>query len=176
MTDLPGGGLLAVGWVTVLGERIRDEAVLWTAADPAGPWREVSLPSTGAGTQRPTAVDCTEDHCIVAGSSDEDVALWRVDLADGRVVPARPRTALSDVVHSSAPVIRVAAGEVDTVAHSEPAGGAAGDRDGTTRVVRMAPGGEKAPAELPGRLAAMATEPRGAVLVATTTAAWRHDP
>ena len=29
---------------------------------------------------------------------------------------------------------------------------------------------------LPGRLAAMATEPRGAVLVATTTAAWRHDP
>lgn len=177
VTDLPDVGLVAVGWVTVLGERIRDEAVLWTAADPAGPWREVSLPSTGAGTQRPTAVDCTDDHCVVAGSSDEDVALWRVDLADGRVVPARPRTVLSDVVHSSAPVIRVAAGEVDTVAHSEPAGGAVGGREGTTRVVRTAPGDEDlATTELPGRLAAMATEPSGAVVVATTTAAWRHEP
>ena len=83
----PGGGLLAVGWVTVLGDRIRDEAVLWTAAEPAGPWREVSLPSTGAGTQRPMAVDCAADHCVVAGSSDEDVVLWRVALTDdGRAV------------------------------------------------------------------------------------------
>lgn len=37
VTDLPDGDLLAVGWVTVLGDRIRDEAVVWTAADPAGP-------------------------------------------------------------------------------------------------------------------------------------------
>ena len=178
VTDLPDGDLLAVGWVTVLGDRIRDEAVVWTAADPAGPWREVSLPSTGGGTQRPMAVDCAADHCVVAGSSDTDVVLWRVDLTDDGLAPTRPRTALPDAVHSPAPVIQTAAGAVDTVAHSEPA---RGEQPGTTRVVRADGDVEElSVTELPGRLAAMATEPRGAVVVATTTAdrslAWRHDP
>lgn len=178
VTDLPDGGLLAVGWVTVLGDRIRDEAVLWTAAEPAGPWREVSLPSTGAGTQRPMAVECAADHCVVAGSSDEDVVLWRVALTDDGLAPARARTVLPDAVRSPAPTIRVAAGDVDTVAHSEPA---RGEQPGTTRVVRVEAGAEELPAtELPGRLAAMATDPRGAVVVATTTddrtRTWRRAP
>lgn len=178
VTDLPDGDLLAVGWVTVLGDRIRDEAVVWTAADPAGPWREVSLPSTGGGTQRPMGVDCAADHCVVAGSSDTDVVLWRVDLTDDGLAPTRPRTALPDAVHSPAPMIRTAAGAVDTVAHSEPA---RGEQPGTTRVVRAdADVEELSVTGLPGRLAAMANEPRGAVVVATTTAdrtrAWRHDP
>lgn len=178
VTDLPGGGLLAVGWVTALGDRIRDEAVLWTAPDPAGPWREVSLPSTGGGAQRAMAVDCAADHCVVAGSSDEDVVLWRVALTDDGLAPARPRTVLPDAVHSPAPTIRTAAGAVDTVAHSEPA---RGEQPRTTRVVRVEAGAEELPAtELPGRLAAMATDPRGAVVVATTTAdrtrTWRRAP
>lgn len=124
------------------------------------------------------AVDCAADHCVVAGSSDEDVVLWRVALTDDGLAPARPRTVLPDAVHSPAPTIRTAAGAVDTVAHSEPA---RGEQPRTTRVVRVEAGAEELPAtQLPGRLAAMATDPRGAVVVATTTAdrtrTWRRAP
>ena len=124
------------------------------------------------------AVDCAADHCIVAGSSDEDVVLWRVALTDDGLAPARARTVLPDAVHSPAPTIRAAAGDVDTVAHGEPA---RGEQPGTTRVVRVEAGTEElSVTELTGRLAAIATEPRGAVVVATTTddrtRSWRRAP
>lgn len=166
-------GYVAVGWVTVLGTRIRDEPVLWTAREPAGPWQEIALPSSGAAAQRPTAIDCVVDHCAVAGSSDDDVVLWRVGLADGAVGRAgAPTTVTSGALRTQSPAIVVAAGEVDTVAHSE--GGTGG---ATTHVVRLTDDGPQA-SDLPGHLAAMATDPTGSVVVATTDSdgrsrAWR---
>lgn len=170
VTALPHG-YLAVGWVTELEPSIRDVAVMWTASAPGGPWREVAFPADAAGVARPTAVSCTSDHCAAAGRRDDDVVLWRVPLGPG--LPARvsaPALVSADVLGTQSPTIAVAAGPVDTVAHSE---------GGTTRVVQARE--EPAAADLPGRLVGLAAQPDGRVLLATTdegagSRAWRSPP
>lgn len=170
VTALPVG-YLAVGWVTELEPQIRDVAVLWTATTPRGPWREMRLPADGASVARPSAVSCVDDHCAVAGRRDDDVVLWRVGLTGGRPTQiAAPTTITAGTLRTQSPSIAVVAGAVDTLAHSE---------GGSTRVVRWV--GTGASEDLPGRLTAMAPEPGGRIVIATTDAqgasrAWRSPP
>lgn len=170
VTALPSG-YLAVGWVTVLEPKIRDVAVLWTATEPAGPWRTMTFPRTDEGIERPTAVACSKDHCAVAGRSGDDVVVWQVPLEDGApTVVTPPRTVATGALHTQSPTIAVAAtADVDVVAFSE------GE---STRVVDLGGEDDDSATDLPGHLAAMTTQPDASVLLATTrdgtTQAWRH--
>lgn len=161
-------GYLAVGWVTELEPSIRDVAVAWTARSPGGPWREIGLPAEGAGIARAGAVACAADHCVVAGRRDDDVMVWRVPLTDGTPGEASTGTTVAaGALRTQSPTLAVVAGRVDTAAYGE------GE---TTRVVRLA--AEPGATDLPGRLVAMAAEPSGAVVLATTdgsgtSRAWR---
>lgn len=154
-------GYVAVGWTTVLGAPVRDEASLWTASSPAGPWRAMPSPTTDASIERPTALACTTDHCAVAGRIGDDVVQWRVRLERGSPtgVSALEMVAADAFAHANPHHRRHRDRGTDTVAYSE------GD---TTRVVHLRERQDPAGTDLPGRLTAMTTDPRSAVLLATT--------
>jgi hypothetical protein len=87
--------MILVGSATELTDGVRQRAVAWVQDDP---WRRIDLPRTG-GRSEATSVACTPDDatidCLISGSVDGKLAVWR--LTDG----AARLTGLPDV--SAAP-------------------------------------------------------------------------
>ncbi len=160
-----GGRYQLAGWVTRLAAPLRDEPVVWSATDPAGPWRELPLPVPGdQPIVRAVAIDCTTEHCIVAGRSARAVIVWRVLLRDGRPDRVDPPQTVATSADPERPMVAVAAASPhDVVAFAE---------GGRTRTIVI--GERSAPFDHRGDLVALATDGSGQVMLATREGATSH--
>lgn len=158
---------VAVGSVTVLGDRPRAVPATWMAESPDGPWREIPLPLPGVGDDigQAIAVSCSASHCVIAGRADTDIVAWRLDLDTAGVMSP---LVLAEGVPEDTTVAADAAADGDWIAMT----------DGTdTRVVRMQRRGSRS-LWITGRLGVMATDSLGKAVLTTTapdgrTRLWR---
>lgn len=160
-----GGRFEVAGWVTRLTAPLRDEPVVWSATDPAGPWHEVPLPvPDDEPIVRAAAIDCTSDYCIVGGRSAGQVVVWRLTLHAGRPDRIDPPQTFATTADLDRPMVAVAAASPhDVVAFAE---------GGTTRTIVL--GDDSAPFEHQGELVALATDGSGRVMLATHEGSMNH--
>lgn len=149
--------VVAVGAVTVLGDRPRVVPASWIAESPGGPWREVPLPLPGVDDDigQAVAVSCSASHCVIGGRADSDIVAWRLDLDSAMAVSP---VGVAGGVPDDTTVVAAAAANGDWIALT----------DGTnTRVARVRRDGWDS-VRITGRLGAMATDSTGRAVLATT--------
>lgn len=83
-TTAAGTIYVVVGWVTTLGDPIRDLPTLWYSGSPDGDWHPLPLPVPANSTiTRAMAVDCNSHLCAVTGRTPDQLVLWSVPIDQG---------------------------------------------------------------------------------------------